>query len=298
MPDTIESDKEQDENIPSTPAEVKTSPSEDPIFSKERQRQFAIKLISQIVADDKNDVRIQYQLMLAALSKLDVNEPDELDVIESVISSLVLKIKETKSLLHIIILSEFLRFNNDFTSIISQQISNHGIIDIFTSYIGDNVSVTPKNSQSNTKKSSEQEKADQKPFIIPKEYSANDELGTVSAMLRLLEALKERDALLQVPPLLLDLVIKVIVREESSKWFINVCKRFGLCFTQSAEKFKARLDRERLIKSFEKLQVYANNDSLDLSYSQLSELYEELKSIVEIAQKVLMIFDSSNLLSS
>jgi hypothetical protein len=60
--------------------------------------------------------------------------------------------------------------------------------------------------------------------------------------------------------------------------------------TQSAEKFKARLDRERLIKSFEKVQLYAEDESLSLTYSQLSELYEEIKMIVEIAQKVLIRF--------
>ena len=111
-------------------------------------------------------------------------------------------------------------------------------------------------------------------------------LYSVLFVLRFLEQLKENESARQIPNNLLDLVIKVIVRENAPKWFVNICKRFGLSLMQSPEKFKARLDRERLIKSFEKVQLYAEDESLILTYSQLSELYEELKMIVEIAQKV------------
>ena len=291
VPDTIESDNvNEDENNSrnsSAEAEVK-APEEDPIYSKERQRQFAMKLIPQILANDnESDIRTTYQLILAALSKLNVDEPDELEMIESVMTSVVVKIKETRSLLHIVILSELLKFNIQFTPIISLLVTNHGIIDSFTDFIKETVF---KSSQVTSKKKAQTDDGEFKPFIIPQEYSESEELGTISAMLRFLEQLKENESVRQIPHNLLDLVIKVIVRENSPKWFVNICKRFGLSLTQSAEKFKARLDRERLIKSFEKVQLYAEDESLALTYSQLSELYEELKMIVEIAQKVLCPF--------
>ena len=287
VPDTIESDNmNEDENTSrnsSAETEVK-APEEDPIYSKERQRQFAMKLISQILAnEDENDVRTKYQLILAALSKLNVEEPDELEMIESVMTTVVVKIKETRSLLHIIILSELLKFNIQFTPIISLLVTNHGILDIFTEFIKENVF---RISSVTSKKKARTDDGEFKPFIIPQEFSESEELGIISAMLRFLEQLKENESVRQTPQNLLDLVVKVIVQDNLPKWFVNICKRFGLSFTQSAEKFKARLDRERLIKSFEKVQLYAEEESLALTYSQLSELYEELKMIVEIAQKV------------
>ena len=278
---------------PTDPAQL--TKSVDAIFSTERERQFAMNIIELLLSEPTAMTSIAIkQLIVTAVASLNPDDVDEVEIIDLALQNLINEAKASPpQLLAILAIDEIINSNKKIGAHIVTTMIDGQLPTAFYEYVATNLPpfynyVEPENQEGELiTVATNLLKSDYHPFSeIGVDLFSTESHYLVIAILGLLENAREIDSSLVISSKFLDDIFKLIVCDSLPPGLQKRARKFAMTFTASVEKYKSRRDQQRLAKYIGQIkQIIDTIDSDEIKYNVITEIYEEVRSISQIAEK-------------
>ena len=266
----------------------------DVIFSDDRLRLFRLDLVKTILEEPEPMPVVFHQILILLSSKLDPEELDEAELFESILTFLVKNIKtEVKEakFISLLTLSHIMSSNDQIGKFVAEIVAP--LLDsVLISFVMENcnafanhVAIETGQDELTTKSAElDLKQRDLYPFGENQVRLTNgNKLLLFITSLQYMELVKTNTSG-ELPSSLVNAIFGLLVCDVLPPGLRLFAKKLAVTLVSSPEKYRSRRDQQTLTKYLESIEKI-HRATVECSYHDIAEIFENFKSIIEIAKK-------------